>query len=125
MSAEADVAFWDDPDEAKSDRVDGAIGEYSQFHQQFGCYGQGVSVATAVLPVGWRDRVVRFDRADAEPSTAMCTAEESVSTEEIAPGRPSMDLGTEFSPRRRRRWPVTTKVFIRAVNWTDSSYAQS
>ena len=27
LSVEADVAFLDDPDEAKSDRVDGAIGE--------------------------------------------------------------------------------------------------
>jgi len=32
MSAEADIAFLDDPDEAKSDRVFGAIGEDSMFH---------------------------------------------------------------------------------------------
>lgn len=49
-SIEADVAFWHDPDEAKADEVDGSIGEYSAFHEQFGYYGQGVSVTTAVLP---------------------------------------------------------------------------
>ena len=87
MSVEADVAFWDDPDEAKSDRVDGAIGEYSPFHQQFGYYGQGVSVATAVLPAGWRDRVVRFDRADAEPSAAVCVEAHDLVVSKLVAGR--------------------------------------
>jgi hypothetical protein len=55
-SVEVDVAFWNDPAEEKADRVDGAIGEGSMFHEQFGYYGQGVTVATAVLPAGWQDR---------------------------------------------------------------------
>lgn len=40
-SIEADLAFFDDPDNTKSDEVDGAIGEDSQFHATFGYYGQG------------------------------------------------------------------------------------
>jgi hypothetical protein len=32
--------------------VDGAIGELPPFHENFGCYAQGVSVSTAVLPSG-------------------------------------------------------------------------
>jgi hypothetical protein len=32
-SIEADVAFFDDPDDAKADLVDGAIGELSGFHR--------------------------------------------------------------------------------------------
>lgn len=59
-SIEVDVAFLDDPDDHRSDQVDGAIGELSQFHETFGYYAQGVSVSTAVLPDGWRDRLVRF-----------------------------------------------------------------
>lgn len=40
------------------------------FHEQFGYYAQGVSVSTAVLPLGWSDRMVRWrsdstGRADA------------------------------------------------------------
>lgn len=46
-SVEADVVFFDDPDQAKADRVDGAIGEESAFHQTNGYYGQGVSLSTA------------------------------------------------------------------------------
>ncbi len=35
-SIEADVAFWNDPDNVKSDDIDGAIGELSAFHETFG-----------------------------------------------------------------------------------------
>jgi hypothetical protein len=59
-SMEVDLAYFDDPDESKADLVDGAIGELSAFHESFGFYAQGVSVHTAVLPDGWRDRVVRW-----------------------------------------------------------------
>lgn len=57
-SIEVDLAFFDDADEAKADRVDGAIGELSRFHGTHGYYGQGVSLTTAVLPAGWADRLV-------------------------------------------------------------------
>jgi hypothetical protein len=72
LSVEADLAFLDDPDEAKADDVDGQIGEGSGFHAEFGYYAQGVTLATAVLPDGWRDRLIAFERADAEPSHARC-----------------------------------------------------
>ncbi len=38
-SIEADVAFLKDPNEQKSDAVDGAIGEESRFHETSGFYG--------------------------------------------------------------------------------------
>jgi hypothetical protein len=52
-SIEADVCFRDDPSNEKADRVDGAIGELSPFHESFGFYAQGVSITTAILPEGW------------------------------------------------------------------------
>lgn len=72
MSVEADVAFLDDPDERKADAVDGAIGELSPFHQTHSYYAQGVSISTAALPDGWRDRVVAFAPSAADPATAVC-----------------------------------------------------
>jgi hypothetical protein len=57
-SIEVDLAFFDDADEAKADKVDGAIGELSRFHQSFGYYAQGVSLTTPVLPEGWIGRLV-------------------------------------------------------------------
>ena len=40
MSVEADLAFRDDPEAAKADRVDGAIGELSPFHETHGYYAR-------------------------------------------------------------------------------------
>ncbi len=66
-SIEVDVAFFDDPGDLKADRVDGAIGELSAFHDTFGYYAQGVSVSTAVLPAGWRQRLVVVDTPGTAP----------------------------------------------------------
>lgn len=71
-SVEVDLAFFDDPREEKADLVDAAIGELSRFHETFGYYAQGVSVTTAVLPEGWRDRLVRFATAGSAPGAALC-----------------------------------------------------
>lgn len=71
-SVEADVTFWDDPGNAKSDAVDGAIGEDSHFHQEFGIYAQGVDLTTATLPTGWRERVVVWSSHSSEPGRAHC-----------------------------------------------------
>ena len=71
-SIEVDLAFFDDPREEKSDLVDAAIGELSQFHETFGYYAQGVSVTTAVLPDGWCDRLVSFATAAFASGGALC-----------------------------------------------------
>lgn len=61
MSAKADIYPLQAPELA--DRIDGAIGEGSQFHLTYGYYAQGVGPATAVLPRGWIDRVHRVQSA--------------------------------------------------------------
>jgi hypothetical protein len=60
-SIEVDLAFFDDPDLAKADAVDAAIGELSRFHETFGYYAQGVSINTPVLADGWEARLVELD----------------------------------------------------------------
>lgn len=69
-SIEVDVTFFDDPDDVKSDLVDGAIGELSSFHQTYGYYAQGVSITTAILPRGWRDRLATVETVG--PRDAAC-----------------------------------------------------
>jgi hypothetical protein len=64
VSIEADIAFLDDSDDEKADQVDGAIGEASMFHAEFGYYGQGVGLSTVTLPRGWKDRLVPFEWGD-------------------------------------------------------------
>lgn len=55
-SMEADVYPKDAPE--RSILIDGAIGELSVFHETFGYYAHGVDESTAVLPDGWKDRLV-------------------------------------------------------------------
>ena len=71
-SIEADVTFFDDYDNEKSDMVDMHIGEDSHFHATFGYYAQGVNVEVAVLPTGWQDRVVTYEGKAANGATAHC-----------------------------------------------------
>ena len=60
-SIEVDIVAFDDSDARKADLIDGSIGEASLFHETFGFYAEGVSETTAVLPDGWRDRLVRYE----------------------------------------------------------------
>ena len=41
-----------------TDAIDGALGEFSLFHQTHGFYVHGVSIEVAVLPPGWEGRTV-------------------------------------------------------------------
>jgi hypothetical protein len=86
-SMEADVAFLDDPDDVKADQVDGAIGELSTFHETFGYYAQGVSVSTAVLPDGWRDRVVVFAASGVTQSRGLCLDPHDCVVSKLVAGR--------------------------------------
>lgn len=70
-SIEVDVLPFDG-DVAKADLLDGSIGEASMFQEAFGVYAQGVGSDTAVLPAGWRDRLVPYRRDATGGVTALC-----------------------------------------------------
>jgi hypothetical protein len=42
----------------RSDLIDATMGEGSPFQRSFGYYAHGVDEATAILPQGWRDRLI-------------------------------------------------------------------
>jgi hypothetical protein len=86
-SMEVDVAFFDDPDEAKADVVDGAIGELSTFHETFGYYAQGVSVTTVVLPDGWQERVAVVETPATAPGRGLCLEPHDCVLSKLAAGR--------------------------------------
>ena len=71
-SIEVDVAVIGDEDGHLADLIDGSIGEASMFHETFGYYAQGVVVQTAVLPTGWKDRLVRFESPGTNGVVALC-----------------------------------------------------
>ena len=49
-----------------ADRIDGAIGEGSQFHETYGYYAQGVGPETACLPADWMQRVHRIQNRNTQ-----------------------------------------------------------
>lgn len=71
-SIEVDIAVPGDVSGEKADLIDGSIGELSLFHDTFGYYAHGVGETTAVLPHGWRDRLVRFETPATNGVVAWC-----------------------------------------------------
>ncbi len=93
-SMEADIAPLDG-DEDKSDKIDGALGEGSQFHETFGVYAQGASLRTAVLPGGWRDRLVRLESPSTQPGSGLCLEPHDCVLAKMVAGRQKdYDFGT-------------------------------
>ena len=86
-SIEADLAFFDDPADEKADQVDGAIGELSRFHETYGYYAQGVSVATAILPSGWRERLISLETPNTEPGRGLCLEPHDCVVSKLVAGR--------------------------------------
>jgi hypothetical protein len=59
VSLEADVYPMEYPE--RGDLIDGSIGEGSPFQRSFGYFAHGVDDTTAILPEGWRSRLVPVD----------------------------------------------------------------
>jgi hypothetical protein len=133
MSNEADIAFLDDPDDSKANQVDGAIGEFSSFHEMYAYYGQGVSVTTAVLPRDWQHRLVKFEATSAYPAEAVCLDKYDLAASKLAAYREKdlpfvaalIDAGL-LSPRKlkRRLKQLPESHRGRAIAWLDGTHGQ-
>ena len=67
---EADLYPKNHPERA--DLIDGTIGELSPFHDTYGYYAQGVGPTTAILPVGWDQRLVPIRNENTRWATGLC-----------------------------------------------------
>jgi hypothetical protein len=70
VSMEADIYPMKAPELA--DKIDGAIGEGSRFHETYGYYAQGVGPQTAILPREWQTRVCRVQNANTNDRVGYC-----------------------------------------------------
>ena len=84
-SMEADVYPLPDPD--RSILIDGAIGEKSIFHETFGYYAHGVGPETAVLPEGWRSRLVPVRNENTRGCTGWCLEPHDLAVSKLVAGR--------------------------------------
>jgi hypothetical protein len=85
MSAEADIYPFAAPDLAE--KIDGALGEGSRFHETYGYYAQGVGPETAVLPDGWLQRVHRVQTAATDGRVGYCLDVTDLFLSKAAAGR--------------------------------------
>ena len=70
-----------------SDLINGAIGELSPFEDRFGYYAHGVGPETAVLPEGWKSRLVRIQNKNTDLKTGYCLDPHDLAASKLVAGR--------------------------------------
>jgi hypothetical protein len=86
ISREADVYPRNYPERA--DLIDSTIGEDSPFDKSFGYYAHGVAPETAILPEGWRDRLVLVGGENTRFIRGWCLEVHDLAIAKYAAGRP-------------------------------------
>jgi len=70
MSIEIDILPFAETNEETArlaDLIEGVAGEWSPFEEQHGFSIDGVDLDTAILPAGWRDRLVKVQNTNIAP----------------------------------------------------------
>lgn len=106
-SIEVDVSSLEDEDGRKADLIDGSIGELSVFQDTFGYYAQGVTAGSAVLPCGWRERLVPYRTPGTNGITALCLEPHDLWLSKAIAGR---DKDREFCRALLERALVTPAI---------------
>jgi hypothetical protein len=85
VSNEADVFPSKAPQ--RSDLIDSTIGEGSPFQKSFGYYAHGIDETTAILPEGWRDRLILVTGENTRSVRGWCLEVHDLAIAKYAAGR--------------------------------------
>lgn len=85
ISMEADLIPSEHPERA--DLIDGSIGELSLFHDNYGYYGDGCDESTAILPRGWKDRLIAINNENTNGITGLCLDPHDMAISKLVAGR--------------------------------------
>ena len=118
-SMETDVYPRNKPELA--DKIDGAIGEGSSFHELNGYYAQGVGPETAILPSAWQSRLVRIRNENTNDVTGLCLEVHDLAISKLVAGR-AKDL--EFISELARNQMIQKGVLLERLDTTDMSKSQ-
>lgn len=110
MSMEADLYPKEAPELAE--KIEGAIGEGSRFHQTHGYYAQGVGPETALLPRDWLTRVHRVQNANTNGRVGYCLDLADLFLSKAAAGR---EKDREFCAALLMHGHVTTEQVLALV----------
>jgi hypothetical protein len=117
-SAEADVFPLNRPERAEW--IDGAIGEGSRFHEEFGYYAQGVAEYTATLPHGWRTRLIRVENGNMGGRAGLCLEVHDLPISKYIAGR---QKELEFTTELARHGMTEATTLTNRLEQTDISPA--
>lgn len=84
MSQEADLYI---PGKERKTELLNAIGEGSRFHETFGYYADPVGELTAVLPKGWKARLVNLPHGDTNGARGLCLDPHDMAVSKYIAGR--------------------------------------
>lgn len=85
VSREADVYPRSHPERA--DLIDGSIGEGSPFERTYGYFAHGVGPETALLPVGWQERLIVVASANTRLVRGWCLEVHDLAIAKLVAGR--------------------------------------
>ena len=108
MSMEVDLYPLSRPELA--DKVNGAIGEGSAFHQAYGYYARGVGPETATLPAGWQWRLVRVDNSNTGGCVGLCLEAHDLAISKYVSGR---EKDREFTRELARHGLTDRKTLLK------------
>src|SRR5262249_29755166 len=78
-----------------------AIGQHSSFHEEFGYYADPVDEKTAILPKGWRGRLVNLPPGDTDGVTGLCLDPHDLAIAKYVAGREKdVTFNRELAARR-------------------------
>lgn len=86
-SMEADLLPLDDSEGDKADLIDGVLGAGSSFDELHGYHADGVSERTAVLPEGWRNRLIEHVNDNTNGVRGLCLEANDLVVSKLAAGR--------------------------------------
>lgn len=115
-SREADLIPVEHPD--RWNLIDGSIGEMSPFDNTYGYYADGVEENTALLPKGWKLRLVRIDNENTKGVTGLCLDPADLMASKLLAGR---EKDIEFVEIAIKENIVTLDSIRRRIEMTDVS----
>ena len=112
-SMECDIYPRNNP--AKTDLIDGNIGELTQFHKTFQYHAHGIGPETAILPTGWDTRLIPVQSPATNGATGWCLDPIDLAYSKLAAGR-SKDL--EFVAQMKRHEIIRPSQIERLIEGT-------
>lgn len=115
QSIEVDLSPKNKPESV--DKIDGALGENSMFHRTHGFYVHGISLKSAALPNGWKERTNKVQDYMDENNIGWCVEAHDLAASKLMAFR---EKDTEFVRRLITDELIDIQVLIKRIQLIDT-----